>query len=946
MARSQLIQVRRDTAANWASVNPVLAAGEIGYETDTKKKKIGNGTLAWNSLGYDTAFQFIADAVVDLDDYKYSGSYFFSSNGTTISNIPAGNNGFLVVYANNDSTNSDFRVKQVWYRSGTNNTSDWQQYTRTQQGGVWSSWRRVVMDVDSTIASIFTFTQSPIVPTPTTSTQAANKTYVDTADALKENLANKSTSTTLGTSDTLYPSQNAVKTYVDTADALNVLKSGSTMTGPLTLNGDPTSSLYATPKRYVDQHTVLTVSRNTGSDYPAFSYASDDLAVQAAVNALGTNGGTVLIKSGTYAFAGQVSCPNPKVRIVGEGSSTVISWKAAGTYTGLFLFQLKGYSQISDLQIDGNRTNVTGGGGIYLYQSARVWLNKLYIANCAEDAILAVGTASNASSHANKFTDIYILNCGGYGYWGKSYTYDCQFLNFWVGTSNVGMRLESGSNFLTNVHLWGNTGNGLELRSANNHITNGYYESNGGKGIDIFNTSYNLIESSDIWNNGTAGISVASAKNTNIQGCLVRENVGPGISLSGTTTATIITTNQFYDTLATKVQTYAVSSSGTADSNIICNNIMNRADLATGPLNLSGGTKDVVYNNVGVNGENPYSYGSLDGSSTVFIDHRNGHYITATLTGNWGTVSFITTHAVKGEQVTLALTQDATGGRTITWPSNVKLAGGSLTLSTAANATDIITFVYDGTNWREVSRALQSTVAGGSATWGSITGTLTDQTDLSAALSGKEPSVTAGTTSQYYRGDKSWQTLNKAAVGLSNVDNTSDANKPVSTAQQAALDLKQNKTDAWIIQSSGLASSVTGTTSETVLKTITIPGGAIGPNGVIRLTLNFSHTNNANVKNLIARLGGVSGTLYANISAANQVRTHVVVHIYARNSQTSQIGGSNAGNSSGVGQSTTSQVTSTKDMSVNQDIVIAGTLATSTDSITLESYLLEYHYQA
>jgi hypothetical protein len=34
--------------------------------------------------------------------------------------------------------------------------------------------------------------------------------------------------------------------------------------------------------------------------------------------------------------------------------------------------------------------------------------------------------------------------------------------------------------------------------------------------------------------------------------------------------------------------------------------------------------------------------------------------------------------------------------------------------------------------------------------------------------------------------------LTKTDVGLANVDNTSDANKPVSTAQQAALDLKQN----------------------------------------------------------------------------------------------------------------------------------------------------------
>ena len=65
-----------------------------------------------------------------------------------------------------------------------------------------------------------------------------------------------------------------------------------------------------------------------------------------------------------------------------------------------------------------------------------------------------------------------------------------------------------------------------------------------------------------------------------------------------------------------------------------------------------------------------------------------------------------------------------------------------------------------------------------------------DVTGLDAALSGKEPAISAGSTSQYWRGDKTWQTLNKSAVGLGNVDNTSDANKPISTATQSALDAK------------------------------------------------------------------------------------------------------------------------------------------------------------
>lgn len=52
MAVVTQIQIRRGTASQWTSANPTLAAGEQGYETDTGKMKIGNGSTAWNSLAY------------------------------------------------------------------------------------------------------------------------------------------------------------------------------------------------------------------------------------------------------------------------------------------------------------------------------------------------------------------------------------------------------------------------------------------------------------------------------------------------------------------------------------------------------------------------------------------------------------------------------------------------------------------------------------------------------------------------------------------------------------------------------------------------------------------------------------------------------------------------------------------------------------------------------
>jgi hypothetical protein len=52
MSSTARIRLRRDTAANWTSENPVLLAGEMGVETDTRRYKVGDGSTAWSSLSY------------------------------------------------------------------------------------------------------------------------------------------------------------------------------------------------------------------------------------------------------------------------------------------------------------------------------------------------------------------------------------------------------------------------------------------------------------------------------------------------------------------------------------------------------------------------------------------------------------------------------------------------------------------------------------------------------------------------------------------------------------------------------------------------------------------------------------------------------------------------------------------------------------------------------
>jgi len=48
------IRLRRGTAAQWTDANPVLALAEPGYELDTSRIKLGDGTTAWNELAYFT----------------------------------------------------------------------------------------------------------------------------------------------------------------------------------------------------------------------------------------------------------------------------------------------------------------------------------------------------------------------------------------------------------------------------------------------------------------------------------------------------------------------------------------------------------------------------------------------------------------------------------------------------------------------------------------------------------------------------------------------------------------------------------------------------------------------------------------------------------------------------------------------------------------------------
>lgn len=58
------LQLRRDSAANWTSANPILLEGEVGYETDTGSMKVGDGASDWATLAYWTGSGASGDMVL------------------------------------------------------------------------------------------------------------------------------------------------------------------------------------------------------------------------------------------------------------------------------------------------------------------------------------------------------------------------------------------------------------------------------------------------------------------------------------------------------------------------------------------------------------------------------------------------------------------------------------------------------------------------------------------------------------------------------------------------------------------------------------------------------------------------------------------------------------------------------------------------------------------
>lgn len=129
-------------------------------------------------------------------------------------------------------------------------------------------------------------------------------------------------------------------------------------------------------------------------------------------------------------------------------------------------------------------------------------------------------------------------------------------------------------------------------------------------------------------------------------------------------------------------------------------------------------------------------------------------------------------------------------------------------------------------------------------------------------------------------------------------------------------------------------------TSEDTMVTITIPADMLGLNGRIRVTLFGTMTNNANAKTIRARFGG--SAIYTGQALASNASYKMQFEMANRGSASSQLalGVSGAGGGS-WGVSTGGSTTSSIDSTANRDLTLTLQKATSGDTLTIDSYLIE-----
>ena len=150
----------------------------------------------------------------------------------------------------------------------------------------------------------------------------------------------------------------------------------------------------------------------------------------------------------------------------------------------------------------------------------------------------------------------------------------------------------------------------------------------------------------------------------------------------------------------------------------------------------------------------------------------------------------------------------------------------------------------------------------------------------------------------------------------------------------------------WPIAASAVGVSAPADTSEDILATITIPAGALGANGGVRIKSAWTLTSSGNNKTVRARLGGISGTVFQSVTYTTVANAITESAFHNRNSASTQMFFHLSTRATDAiynlyGYSTMAQNTANA-----LDIVLTAQKASGGETMTLEYYTVDMLYKA
>ena len=319
------IQVRRDTAANWrTSGSTTLAAGEIGFETDTLLFKIGDGSQTWTNLEYAGGTEPIqynpsGTSVTDLNDGSLrnnGNSKYLISGADIVANEPSGlstatDGQLMVTVAKFDYTGASGSGNERFLMTLQTLTTG--RFFYRMYNGSWSSWYEAVKADPATgnvtIAGDLAVNGGDITTNQTTAS-------VFNATATTINVGQAATTVSIGATTGTATIRNATTAITGNATVGGSATVGTTLgvtgnttlTGGLAVNGGNITTTNTTASVFDTTATTL----NVGGAATTLNVADDVITAQTiniGTGATGT-GATKTINIGTGGATGSTTNVN------------------------------------------------------------------------------------------------------------------------------------------------------------------------------------------------------------------------------------------------------------------------------------------------------------------------------------------------------------------------------------------------------------------------------------------------------------------------------------------------------------------------------------------------------------------------------------------------------------------------------------------------------------